>query len=71
MSMCELSTPLFVGFILGTLVSSLTGSDLAGWLAGLAAFGAIVAVQRLRGPSATSCSSRGPAHTDAGARRSI
>lgn len=51
---CGASRLLLAGFVAGTLVSSLTGSDLAGWAAAALAVGLITVLRRVRGTS-TSC----------------
>jgi hypothetical protein len=64
MPMCALTPLLLIGFVAGTAVSSLTDSDLAGWVAALAAFALAVAVRRVRGTS-TACAVNAPAHAAA------
>ena len=54
MNTCGLSRLLLVAFVAGWVVSSLTGSELAGWVAVAVAVGATLAVQRARG-SAPAC----------------
>lgn len=46
---CGLTRLLLVAFVMGTAVSSLTGSELAGWLAALVGAAVLTVVQRARG----------------------
>lgn len=57
--MCTLTPLLLIGYVAGIAVSSLTGSDLVGWAAALAAVGLAAAVQRARGTS-TACAVKAP-----------
>lgn len=50
--MCGLTRLLLVGFVIGTVVSSVTGSELAGWLAALVGAAVVATVQRARGTAA-------------------
>jgi hypothetical protein len=49
MILCGASRLVLIGFIIGTAVSSITRSDLAGWGAGAAGVGVYLVRQRLRG----------------------
>lgn len=65
--MCGVTRLLVIGFLIGTVVSSLTGSDLAGWVAALLATAALAGVQRVRGGPA--CPVPATARVGATARR--
>lgn len=65
--MCSLTPLLLVGFLVGTLVSSFTGSDAAGWATALAAVALTAAFRRVRGTPA-SCAVP-PAYDGAARRR--
>jgi hypothetical protein len=49
---CGLTRFLLVGFVLGTVVSSVTGNDVYGWAAALIGVAALAVVQRVRGTAA-------------------
>lgn len=66
--MCGLSRLVLVALAIGLVVSSLSGSDLAGWLAALAGVAALAAVRRVRG-TVTACPVPVPARTDDRAAR--
>lgn len=58
--MCGMTRLLVVGFVLGTLVATLTGNDAAGWVAALVGVAVVAAVQQVRGTRA-SCAVERPA----------
>jgi len=62
--MCGLTPLVLVGFVVGAVASTLTGSDLAGWVAGLAAFAVAAWVQHRRGTPVV-CTVTAPARDDA------
>ena len=49
---CGLTRFLLVGFVIGTVASSVTGSDGFGWAAALIGVASLAVVQRIRGTAA-------------------
>lgn len=58
--MCSLTPFVLIAFAAGTVVSTLTGSDLAGWLAALTAVAVVATAQRVSGTVATCAAPASP-----------